>query len=71
MSKFVNPFDVANGNIEALLLKPKLDRHTKLLIKGYLKILVEQINKHYPNSPTIIKTVEFELNRVVKNLDIK
>ena len=64
-NKFVNPFEVAKGNI----LQPKLDKHTKLLIKGYLNILAVQISKHYPNSPTITKTVEKELNGVVEKLE--
>ena len=66
-NKFVNPFEVAKGNVE--ILQPKLDKHTKLLIKGYLNILAVQISKHYPNSPTITKTVEKELDRVVEKLE--
>ncbi len=65
--KFVNPFEVAKGNVE--VLRPKLDKHTKELIKGYLNILAIQISKHYPNSPTITKTVEKELKRVVDKLE--
>lgn len=66
-SKFVNPFEVAKGNVE--VLRPKLDKQTKSLIKGYLNILANQISEHYPNSPTITKTVEKELNRVVDKLE--
>ena len=64
---FVNPFEVAKGNVS--VLQPKLDKKTKDLIKGCLNILAIQTSKHYPNSPTITKTVEFELNRVVENID--
>ena len=64
---FIDPFEVAKGNVE--VLQPKLDKQTQNLIKGYLNILAIQISKHYPNSPTITKTVEFELNRVVEKLE--
>ena len=64
---FVDPFEVAKGNVK--VLQPKLDKKTKDLIKGYLNILAIQISKHYPDFPTITKTVEFELNRVVEKLE--
>ena len=67
-NKFINPFEFAKGNVEILQPK-KLDKRTKLLIKCYLNILAVQISKHYPNSPTITKTVEKELNRVVEKLE--
>ena len=64
---FVNPFEVAKGNVE--VLRPKLDKKTKLIVKGYLNVLAVQICKHYPNSPTVTKTVESELDSVVKKME--
>ena len=65
--RFVNPFEVAKGNVE--VLRPKLDKQSMSIVKAYLNILAVQICKHYPNSSTVTKTVESELDRVVKKME--
>ena len=64
---FVNPFEVAKGNVS--VLRPKLDKESKSIVKAYLNILAVKIKNHYPHTISINNTIDKELKSVLENID--
>ena len=65
--EFLNPFEVAKGNVN--VLQPKLDKESKSIVKAYLNILAEKIKNHYPHTISINNTVDKELKNVLEKID--